>query len=215
MDFADRSTRCSRMSVSGSFSLALSYSCRRVRSDATEEEGGRPNAWPLRWVLGSEQHVFGAPICRAISSRHHYGILSVCSRARRAGNFSAVYFYRCLGVIFGASISGASSLRSINSGMKWGLVIASRAKRKFRRLPSGDRNAINTAFSEMCDNPFSGDVKSLGGSDGFRRRGRQRDGQLNGRGRWKTAPHPPTYRMMPVGRGGGIAERTSPMTSSE
>jgi mRNA interferase RelE/StbE len=54
--------------------------------------------------------------------------------------------------------------------MKWGLVIASRAKRQFRRLPADARDAIDAAFSEMCDNPFFGDVKRLGGSDGFRRR---------------------------------------------
>ena len=54
--------------------------------------------------------------------------------------------------------------------MKWGLVIASRAKRQFRRLPAEARDAINAAFADMSDNPFSGDVKSLGGSDGFRRR---------------------------------------------
>jgi len=54
--------------------------------------------------------------------------------------------------------------------MKWGLVVASRAKREFRRLPGEARDAIDAALSEMCDNPFSGDVKSLGGSDGFRRR---------------------------------------------
>ena len=54
--------------------------------------------------------------------------------------------------------------------MKWGLVIASRAKRQYRRVPADDRDAIDTAFSEMSNNPFSGDFKSLRGSDGLRRR---------------------------------------------
>lgn len=54
--------------------------------------------------------------------------------------------------------------------MKWGLVVASRAKRQFRRLPADDRDAIDAAFSEMCVDPFSGDVKRLRGSDGWRRR---------------------------------------------
>ncbi len=54
--------------------------------------------------------------------------------------------------------------------MKWGLVIASRAKRQFRRIPSDDRDAIDAAFFEMCNDPFSGDFKSLQGFDGLRRR---------------------------------------------
>lgn len=54
--------------------------------------------------------------------------------------------------------------------MKWGLAVASRAKRQFRRLPAGDRDAIDATFSEMCVDPFSGDVKRLRGSDGWRRR---------------------------------------------
>jgi mRNA interferase RelE/StbE len=54
--------------------------------------------------------------------------------------------------------------------MKWGLVIGSRAKRQFRRIPSDDRRAIETAFSEMCADPFEGDVKALRGLDSFRRR---------------------------------------------
>jgi mRNA-degrading endonuclease RelE of RelBE toxin-antitoxin system len=54
--------------------------------------------------------------------------------------------------------------------MKWGLVIASRAKRQFRRIPPDDRDAIDAAFFEMRNDPFSGDFKSLRGSDGLRRR---------------------------------------------
>jgi mRNA interferase RelE/StbE len=54
--------------------------------------------------------------------------------------------------------------------MKWGLVIASRAKRQFRRLSADERDGIDQAFSEMCDNPFQGDVKFLRGLDTMRRR---------------------------------------------
>ena len=54
--------------------------------------------------------------------------------------------------------------------MKWGLVIASRAKRQFRRLPADDRDKIDQAFSEMCDDPLRGDVKFLRGLDTLRRR---------------------------------------------
>jgi mRNA-degrading endonuclease RelE of RelBE toxin-antitoxin system len=54
--------------------------------------------------------------------------------------------------------------------MKWGLVIASRAKRQFRRVPSDDRRAIEAAFSQMCADPFEGDVKALHGLNSLRRR---------------------------------------------
>jgi mRNA-degrading endonuclease RelE of RelBE toxin-antitoxin system len=54
--------------------------------------------------------------------------------------------------------------------MKWGLVIANRAKRQFRRLSTDERDSIDQAFSEMCDNPFQGDVKFLRGLDTLRRR---------------------------------------------
>lgn len=57
--------------------------------------------------------------------------------------------------------------------MKWGLVIASRAKRQFRHIPPADRDAIDAAFFEMRNDPFSGDFKSLRGSDGLRRRVRE------------------------------------------
>jgi mRNA interferase RelE/StbE len=54
--------------------------------------------------------------------------------------------------------------------MKWGLVVANRAKRQFRRLSAEDRDTIDGAFSQMCTDPFSGDVKRLRGVDGWRRR---------------------------------------------
>jgi len=54
--------------------------------------------------------------------------------------------------------------------MKWGLVIASRAKRRLRRLSTDDRDQIDAAFSAMCEDPFNGDVKFLQGLGALRRR---------------------------------------------
>ena len=54
--------------------------------------------------------------------------------------------------------------------MTWGLLIGSRAKRQLRRVPMEERDAIDTAFLEMCANPLSGDVKFLRGTDGALRR---------------------------------------------
>jgi mRNA-degrading endonuclease RelE of RelBE toxin-antitoxin system len=54
--------------------------------------------------------------------------------------------------------------------MKWGLAITSRAKRQLRRLSAPDRDQIDHAFSEMCYDPFRGDVKFLKGLDGALRR---------------------------------------------
>jgi len=71
----------------------------------------------------------------------------------------------------GETISKTAILsRSNNSDMKWGLVIGSRAKRQFRRLPADDRDVIDAVFSEMCDDPFKGDVKTLHGLNSLRRR---------------------------------------------
>jgi mRNA interferase RelE/StbE len=54
--------------------------------------------------------------------------------------------------------------------MTWSLVIASPAERDLRRVPALDRARIDDAFSEMCLNPFAGDVKSLRGGKGALRR---------------------------------------------
>jgi mRNA interferase RelE/StbE len=54
--------------------------------------------------------------------------------------------------------------------MKWGLLIANRAKRQFRRLSHSERDTVDEALSEMRDDPFHGDVKSLRGLDSLRRR---------------------------------------------
>lgn len=54
--------------------------------------------------------------------------------------------------------------------MKWGLVIANRAKRHHRRLPIDEREQIDQALVEICDNPLSGDTKFLRGSRGALRR---------------------------------------------
>lgn len=54
--------------------------------------------------------------------------------------------------------------------MKWGLVIANRAKRRHRRLSIEEREQIDRALSEIRDNPLSGDTKFLRGSRGAVRR---------------------------------------------
>jgi mRNA-degrading endonuclease RelE of RelBE toxin-antitoxin system len=64
----------------------------------------------------------------------------------------------------------ANLLRLINGGMTWSLVIARPAENVLRRVPAVDRKRIDAAFSEMCVNPFAGDVKSLRGTKGALRR---------------------------------------------
>ena len=54
--------------------------------------------------------------------------------------------------------------------MTWSLVIASPAEKVLRRVPVLDRARIDDAFSQMCVNPFVGDVKSLRGGKGALRR---------------------------------------------
>ena len=54
--------------------------------------------------------------------------------------------------------------------MTWTLVITSPAAKALRHVPSVDLEHINGAFSEMCLNPFAGDVKSLRGGKGALRR---------------------------------------------
>ena len=54
--------------------------------------------------------------------------------------------------------------------MNWGLVIGNRAKRQLRRLTNSELHQVNAAFSEMCHNPYQGDVQFLKGSDGALRR---------------------------------------------
>jgi len=54
--------------------------------------------------------------------------------------------------------------------MKWGLVIANRAKRHHRRLSIEERAQIDHALSEISENPLAGDVKFLRGTRGVLRR---------------------------------------------
>jgi mRNA interferase RelE/StbE len=55
--------------------------------------------------------------------------------------------------------------------MTWGLVITNPAERGLRKVPRADLVAINTVFSDMCADPFSGDLKFLRGMGAtFRRR---------------------------------------------
>jgi mRNA interferase RelE/StbE len=69
-----------------------------------------------------------------------------------------------------SNFSAETSLRSTNGDMKWGLLITNRARRQLRRLPAEERDHIDEAFSQMCEDPFKGDVKSLRGLDALRRR---------------------------------------------
>lgn len=54
--------------------------------------------------------------------------------------------------------------------MKWGLVIANRAKRHHRRLPLKEREHIDEMLFEMGRDPLSGDIKLLRGTRGTLRR---------------------------------------------
>jgi mRNA interferase RelE/StbE len=55
--------------------------------------------------------------------------------------------------------------------MTWGLVITNPAERGLRKVPRADLASINAAFSDMCTDPYSGDVKFLRGKEvNFRRR---------------------------------------------
>jgi len=54
--------------------------------------------------------------------------------------------------------------------MKWGLVIANRAKRRHRRLSIDEREQIDRVLSQIADDPLAGDVKFLRGSRGVLRR---------------------------------------------
>ncbi len=47
--------------------------------------------------------------------------------------------------------------------MTWGLLITSPAERGLRKIPRVDLEHIDQAFSEMCLDPYSGDIKFLRG----------------------------------------------------
>lgn len=54
--------------------------------------------------------------------------------------------------------------------MKWGLLIGNRAQPQLRRLSRVERDVIDEAFSQLCNDPFQGDIKFLRGSGSLRRR---------------------------------------------
>ena len=55
--------------------------------------------------------------------------------------------------------------------MTWGLLITNPAVRGLRKVPRVDMEHINEAFSEMCVDPYVGDVRFLRGTRAiFRRR---------------------------------------------
>ena len=49
--------------------------------------------------------------------------------------------------------------------MKWVLLIANRARRAKRDMPRADTEQIDAAYDEMRDDPYSGDIKFLKGTD--------------------------------------------------
>jgi len=54
--------------------------------------------------------------------------------------------------------------------MKWGLQIGNRAKRQLRRLSGAEREVVDEVFTELCNDPFQGDIKVLRGLGSLRRR---------------------------------------------
>lgn len=50
--------------------------------------------------------------------------------------------------------------------MSWGLVITSPARRVLRRLTKPELRQIDSAFGQMCHNPYQGDIRFLKGSNG-------------------------------------------------
>ena len=54
--------------------------------------------------------------------------------------------------------------------MKWGLVIANRARRAMRNMPRADAEQIDAAFVDMRADPYGGDVRFLKGTDRALRR---------------------------------------------
>jgi len=49
--------------------------------------------------------------------------------------------------------------------MTWTLIIANRARRTKRDMPREDAEDIDAAYMEMRKDPYSGDIKFLGGTD--------------------------------------------------
>jgi mRNA-degrading endonuclease RelE of RelBE toxin-antitoxin system len=54
--------------------------------------------------------------------------------------------------------------------MTWSLILSNQASRTIRRAPRDDRDQIRTALRLLTDNPYSGDIKLLKGSNGTLRR---------------------------------------------
>jgi mRNA-degrading endonuclease RelE of RelBE toxin-antitoxin system len=54
--------------------------------------------------------------------------------------------------------------------MTWVLLIANRARRAKRDMPRADAEQIDAAYDEMREDPYSGDIKFLKGTDRATRR---------------------------------------------
>ena len=54
--------------------------------------------------------------------------------------------------------------------MNWGLILSNQASRTIRRAPRNDRDQIRAALRLLSDDPYSGDIKLLKGTNGTLRR---------------------------------------------
>jgi len=54
--------------------------------------------------------------------------------------------------------------------MNWGLILANQASRAIRRVPYYERAQIRVALRLLSDDPYSGDIKLLEGTNGTLRR---------------------------------------------
>jgi mRNA-degrading endonuclease RelE of RelBE toxin-antitoxin system len=54
--------------------------------------------------------------------------------------------------------------------MKWALVLTNQAARGLRRASRDDRNQLRAVLHELCNDPYSGDIKLLKGTHGSLRR---------------------------------------------
>lgn len=54
--------------------------------------------------------------------------------------------------------------------MTWGLILSNQASRTIRRAPQNDRDQIRAALRLLTDDPYSGDIKLLRGTNGMLRR---------------------------------------------
>jgi mRNA-degrading endonuclease RelE of RelBE toxin-antitoxin system len=54
--------------------------------------------------------------------------------------------------------------------MNWGLILSNQASRTVRRAPQNERDQVRTALRLLSDDPYSGDIKLLKGTNRSLRR---------------------------------------------